>query len=267
VSRAVRDFEDNIGVALFERGAAGVKPTDAGAKFLAQVAPALQEIGHAVVLAGAAGRVETGKLRIGIMTSIAGGFLRSVLDGYRNEYPGIAIDIRDGSRGKHIAGIHAGDLDIAFLAGSDEIAGCDLAEMWRERIFVALRADHSLARNAQLDWPELRKERFLVTRYDPGQDLHDYIVRRVADHHTANPAIEYREVSQETLMHVVALGEGITVVSEAWSYLAFPGVALVPFAQDNDIMPFSAVWSPSHDNPSMRRFLSFARSKAQMAER
>jgi hypothetical protein len=31
---------------------------------------------------------------------------------------------------------------------------------------------------------------------------------------------------------------------------------------NEDIVPFSAIWSPSSDNPALRRFLSFARELA-----
>jgi DNA-binding transcriptional LysR family regulator len=263
VSRAVRDFEDDIGVALFERGAFGVRPTDAGARFLALLTPAFREIRCAIAFARAAGRVETGSLRIGITASIAGGFLRSILDAYRREHPDIAMDIREGSCRDHVAAIHARNLDVAILWGSDEIAGCDSVRLWTEQMFVALAADHSLAQQATVDWPDLRCEHFLVPRCSADQNIIDYLVRRARELH-AHTNIEFRDASQETLLHIAALGGGVTVVSEGWSYLAIPGVTFVPLSRENDVMPFRAVWSPRHDNPAMRRFLSFARERAQI---
>src|SRR5690606_37436702 len=96
---------------------------------------------------------------------------------------------------------------------------------------------------------------------EPGPEVHDYIVRRIADYSTY-PDVTYRRVNVETLMHMVAIGEGITLVSEGWSSMCFPDLALRPLVAAEDIVPFSAVWSPSSDNPALRRFLSFARELA-----
>ncbi len=44
--------------------------------------------------------------------------------------------------------------------------------------------------------------------------------------------------------------------------MAHPDLAMRPLTGAEDIGPFSAVWSPSSDNPALRRFLSFARDLA-----
>ena len=61
---------------------------------------------------------------------------------------------------------------------------------------------------------------------------------------------------------MVAIGEGITLVSEGWTSMAHADLAMRPLTAAEDIVPFSAVWSPSSDNPALRRFLSFARDLA-----
>ena len=63
-------------------------------------------------------------------------------------------------------------------------------------------------------------------------------------------------------MHMVAIGDGITLVSEDWTSMAHADLAMRPLTAAEDIVPFSAVWSPSSDNPALRRFLSFARELA-----
>lgn len=63
-------------------------------------------------------------------------------------------------------------------------------------------------------------------------------------------------------MHMVAIGDGITLVSEGWTSMAHADLAMRPLTTAEDIVPFSAVWSPSSDNPALRRFLSFARDLA-----
>jgi hypothetical protein len=67
-------------------------------------------------------------------------------------------------------------------------------------------------------------------------------------------------VGRETLMHLVALGFGLSPTSEAMAATQFPEVTFRPIAGDAAKIPFSEVWLPTNDNPAFRRFLSLARS-------
>jgi DNA-binding transcriptional LysR family regulator len=261
VSRRVRDFEDAVGIAMFERTTAGVRLTDAGSRFLDDIIPVLQMAETVLQRAAAAGRVEEGTVRVGIITTLAGGFLRELISSYRRCFPGVQIIILDGGRREHLRAIRVRQLDIAFFTGNAPVAGCDVEEFWRERVHVAMSAEHPLAGSNAVDWPQLRQEQFIVSTMEPGPEVHDYIVRRIADYSTY-PEVTYRHVTVETLMHMVAIGEGITLVSEGWTSMAHPDLAMRPLTAAEDIVPFSAVWSPSSDNPALRRFLSFARDLA-----
>lgn len=261
VSRHIRDFEDKIGVSLFERTTSGVHLTDAGSRFLDDIIPVLQMVEAVLQRASAAGRVEEGTVRIGIITTLAGGFLRELISSYRQCYPGVRLDIFDGGRRDHLRAIRSRQIDVAFFTGNAPIDGCDVEEFWRERVHVAMAVEHPLAGSDVLDWPQLRDERFIVSTMEPGPEVHDYIVRRIADYSTY-PVVASCHVTAETLMHMVTIGEGITLVSEGWTNMEHADLMLLPLTAPEDIVPFSAVWSPSSDNPALRRFLSFARNLA-----
>src|SRR5690606_22179885 len=169
--------------------------------------------------------------------------------------------IVDGGRSNHLRAIRSRRLDVAFFTGNAPLSGCDVEELWRERVHVAMAVQHPLAGSNSLDWSQLRNERFSVSTMEPGPEVHDYIVRRVADY-SIYPDVTYHQVTEETLMHMVAIGEGITLVSEGWTSIGYPDLALCPLSAPEDIVPFSAVWAPSNDNPALRRFLSFARELA-----
>jgi hypothetical protein len=66
-------------------------------------------------------------------------------------------------------------------------------------------------------------------------------------------------------MHLVALGLGISIASEAATSTQYPDVIFRPFDTMEDMLTYSAVWLPGNDNPALRRFLSLARSLASGA--
>lgn len=259
-------MEDQLGVSLFVRRHTGARLTDAGRRFLRQALPAVEQLELARKTAGAAGRVEIGTVRIGVLTSLAGGFLRDLIRSYAERHPDVLIDIRDGGRREHIAAIRAGKLDVAFVTGAGTVPDCETAELWQERVHVAMPGSHPLASRERLDWPELCNELYIVSRFEPGPEVHDYIVRRAADYSTY-PQVEHKAVLQGTLMNLVGLGQGITLVSAAWTAVRLPDLVLRPLTDEADIVPFSAVWSPKNDNPALRRFLSIAHMLAGRCRR
>lgn len=76
VSHCIRSLEDILGILHFERYHGGVRVAASGARFLDRARSAIAQLDHAVKTAGAAGRGENGYLRVGILSSIATGFLR-----------------------------------------------------------------------------------------------------------------------------------------------------------------------------------------------
>jgi hypothetical protein len=102
----------------------------------------------------------------------------------------------------------------------------------------------------------LRGQRFIVTETDPGPAIHDYLVKHLAEigH---RPRVERQAVGRDNLMQLVAMGQGLTLTSEAITAARFPGVVFRPL--NGQVWPYSAVWSPRNDNPALRRLLSLAR--------
>lgn len=223
--------------------------------------PALHQIEATFRNARAAGRGESGKIRIGLLTTLGGGFLRHVIASFREDYRNVDLVLHEGGRRDHLSRIRSRHLDIAFLTGSSPLPSVDLLELWHERVHVALPCTHPLAARCSLDWVDIRGEQFLVSAREPGPEVHDFIIRRAASYSTY-PNVRIENVSQETLMHMVAIGAGMTVVSEGWTHTAYPELVLKPLTAREDIVPMSAVWSPDNDNPALRRFISFARSRA-----
>src|SRR5712691_7454 len=111
-------FEDVLGVSLFERTSAGVRPTTAGARFFEQARVGLRQLDDAVQTAGAAGRGVIGHLNIGILSSMAAGFLREVIRAYRASHADVAMHILEGASREQIALVRESRLDVAFVLGA-----------------------------------------------------------------------------------------------------------------------------------------------------
>jgi DNA-binding transcriptional LysR family regulator len=212
--------------------------------------------------AGAAGRGENGMLRIGIFSSIAGGFLRELIPTYAERYPEVALQVSEGGLREHIALIGTGRVDIAFVMGTPLVPNCEITQFWTERLVIALPQGHVLCRSEEIKWEQLHDRHFVVRQSDAGLANHDHIIKRLADlgHH---PSVQRLDVGRETLMHLVALGLGVCLTSEATMGTPYPQVMFRPIGGDDELLHFSGVWSPRNDNPAFRRFLSLAKTLAK----
>ena len=262
ISRGIRDLEDEIGVALFIRHPGGVRLTNAGDRFLNHARMAVGRIEYALKDAGAAGRGEVGGVRIGIFSSLSSGFLADLLQTYQAENPSVHLYFVEGSPAEHVAAVQHHRMDVAFLTGEPVAYGCEAARFWEERVFVVLPENHSLAEHKEIGWNDLHDEHFIVSEVDPGPEIHDYLMKHLAElgHH---PAVERCGVGRDNLMKLVTLHHGLMLTSEATTAAAFPGVVYRPIRGER--LPFSAVWSLRNDNPAFRRLLSMARILSKRA--
>jgi DNA-binding transcriptional LysR family regulator len=262
ISRHVRKLEDELGVALFERHHAGVRVTNAGFHFFEVAREAMAQLEYAFKTATAAGSGAIGRLNIGILSSVATGYLHDLIQVYCLRYPHVVVQILEDASSDNIAAVLKRQLDVAFIIDTTDPEGCDTAPLWSERIFVALPESHPLCAKQEIEWADLRNEHLIVRQSERDPALCDRLTKRLADRNH-NPDVQKLNVGRETLMNLVAMGLGVSLTSEATTATSFPNVAFRPIAGDDERLQFSAAWLPQNDNPALRRFLSLARSIAK----
>ena len=257
ISRRIRDMEDELGASLFQRHAGGVRLTIAGERFLGPARKALRHIDAGASDVAAVGRSEEGQVRVGVFSSLASGFLFDLLRQFGKLHPNVRVDPVEGNPAEHVAAVRTLHLDVAFITGTRTWEGCEAEHLWCERVFVVLPDDHPLAGKAEIGWPELAEERFIVSDVAPGQEVHNFLVAHLSDL-GSHPDIQSHHVGRDNMLSLVAVGRGITLTSEATIVAKFPGIIYRELT--GEVLPFSMVWSTRNDNPACRRLLSLART-------
>lgn len=87
LSHAIAALETRLGVRLFNRTTRSVSPTDAGAQFIARIAPALSEIGGAIEGINSHRETPAGTLRINTSAGAARMILTPLILDYLQRYP------------------------------------------------------------------------------------------------------------------------------------------------------------------------------------
>jgi len=95
VSRRVRLLERVLGVPLFERDHKGAKLTPAGQRFIQDATVGANLLSDAIRDLQNGHRGAVGEIRIGLMLSLAGGFLADLLKNFRARYPDAEIKVEE----------------------------------------------------------------------------------------------------------------------------------------------------------------------------
>src|SRR3954470_17700247 len=87
LSSQIQDLEADVGARLFDRNTAGVRLTDAGGAFLAEVRQILAHAERAGTVAREAARGRRGRLIVGYFAPIFMGLMPGSLKAFREKYP------------------------------------------------------------------------------------------------------------------------------------------------------------------------------------
>jgi DNA-binding transcriptional LysR family regulator len=262
VSTRIKQLERDLGVLLFERRHRGVRLTEAGQHFLEHVANGIEHLDRAVRTAGAIARGEQGRLRVGLYSSIAVGFLAELLSQFREQHPAVDLQMIEGRARDTIREVRDARLDVAFVVGAPPAGDCHSKPLWTEALFLALPERHPLAEAESVKWSELADEDFVARCGGGGPQVHDHIVLRLAEHRS-QPRIQRFDVERDTLMSMVAQGYGITLTSETAAQASFPGVVFRPILDEPEPITFSAVWLPHNRSRALKDLLALAQRKSQ----
>lgn len=257
VSARIKTLEEDLGILLFERSTRGARLTEAGRLFVERVAVGVDHIDHAVKTAGMAASGECGRLRIGIHALIPRSFLAELIGRYREDHPGIDVEITEGAIRDTVMQLRADRLDMVFAAGAPELPDFHSRRIWTEPLMAVLPERHRLAGQEAVSWDDLAGETFLVRHGGTGPQVNDHILLRLTGRWPV-PSILRFDVEHGTLLSMVGQGFGITIVAAATSLLPTTGIVFLPFADEPEPVPFSAVWSPYNRSQAVRDLLDLA---------
>lgn len=262
VRARVKALEEDLGILLFERHARGVRLTEAGRHFVERIAAGVDQLDHAVKTAAMAAAGECGRLRVGIHALISGSFLSELIAQYREDHSGIEVEITEGTARDAVMQLRADRLDVVFVAGKPELPDCHTRPIWTEPLVAVLPEQHRLAGQSAITWADLVGETFLVRHGGTGPQVYDHIVLRLARRWPA-PSILRFDVGRGTLLSMVGQGFGITIVGAATALLPTTGSIFLPFADELEPVPFSAVWSPFNRSAALKNLLNLANSMSR----
>jgi DNA-binding transcriptional LysR family regulator len=237
VSKIVRQLEDDLGVVLIGRLAAGAVPTAAGeivhARALKIFAERADIVGELAELRG----IRRGRLRLGLPPIGSDVLFAPQFAVYRGRYPGIEIElVEHGSRRLEDL-VRIGEIDIgaSLYPVPDEF---EWQEVCVEPLDVLLRDDHKLAGRETIALRELAQMPFIL--FDTGFALNPMILGACTEA-GFSPVVAARSSQINFIVELVAAGLGIGFLPRRIAALRVrPGVSHVTITAPK--MDWHMVW-------------------------
>ncbi len=220
LSRQIRDLEDEIGVALFERTAKSVSLTEPGRVFFKEAREVLQRADAAVQKARATANADEGELHVGYSPTPVARMLPKVLRACQRAMPKVHIKLHDLANHENIARLRDGRLQLAFVVRPPKagvLHGLRYEELMRQQICLAVPLQHPFARRRTVSLSDAAGEPFIGLTREDYPDYHDFL-SLIFGPIKRKPRIVEEYESMAGIVSSLEAGTGVAIVSAAFGY-------------------------------------------------
>jgi DNA-binding transcriptional LysR family regulator len=256
LSRQIRQLEEEIGAALFERQGRGVRLSDAGRVFLEAARQTLETAARGAARALAASRGELGRLAVGFVdTSAYGGMPPRIFRRFRARFPGIALELVQLTSVNQWQALRDDRIQIGFVyhlpVGDPFVASRAVHE---DEVVLALPRGHRLTGRRGLALADLRGEGFVWFPRAVSPRYHDMVTAACRAGGLDMQVIQEAD-HDATVMSLVASGMGITFAVGAWRHVKPASVVLRRVRDLRIPLQVSAIWRRDREGPAVQSFL------------
>ena len=208
LSEQVRKLESTLGVTLFERTTRKVELTPRGGPIVRQAEALLGDARRLLEDARRSSEPLSGEIRLGVIATLGPYYMPSVIALGRDRFPRVQLRLREATTDELLAALRNGDLDAVLLALPIPLEGLAAEPLFFEPFRLACPSDHELAGKEHVRIRDLERGPLLLM--EEGHCLRDQTLS-LCDSRRLPSRSRYAS-SLEMLRHMIAAGEGISVI-------------------------------------------------------
>ncbi len=256
LSRQIRDLENELGVALFDREARSIHLNPAGRHFLEEARETVARFEQAVHSVRDFASVRGQEFHLGYAPSLTTHILPNALREFKQAYPLMLVKLHDLSTEEMLTGLREKQLNAALLVRPSDFTldGLTYTEMTRFRPCVVMPRSHPLADSQTLTVQSLADERLIAYNLSSYPE-HRAWLRQVFKA-TQIPRIVAECDGFSSLIAAVEFGDGIAVVHEGFEAHTGDRLAIRPLkAPDSACFSFGVVRRKGDTSKTTKSFI------------
>jgi DNA-binding transcriptional LysR family regulator len=208
----ITQFEEELGVRLFDRTTRRVLLTDNGAEFLPTAERLLDDVHSAIAEVRDVAARRRGRVGVATLPSIAVKLMPAMVAAFRTDYPGVSVHLLDANASGVQERVRRKEVDFGLASQWQRDEDLKFEPVMRDPFRVVCRRDHPLAaKEGPLSWADLAGHEFLGLAPDTGIRP---LIEGVADlpSNVRTPPVEVSNIA--TLDGMLAAGLGVSVLPE-----------------------------------------------------
>lgn len=211
LTATIQQFEDAVGLKLFDRTTRRVAMTEEGMRFKDQADKILREFDSAIRDLQSLAQSQQGHIKIAAAASVIYQFLSRAIPVFRAAYPNVTISLRDAGAEQVERMVLDGDIDFAITSKHKGYDDLDYTPLLEDRYGVVCMPEYAHARlpATPLRWSDLPPEDYVSLSADTG----------IGSFLKANAcmaplfAVQHDEVSSTTSLYpVLSLGNRYSIL-------------------------------------------------------
>ena len=209
LSGQIKKLEERLGVTLFERSHKGIRVTDIGAEIILIAREARDAARRIRAVAASAQDPLAGNLSLGLIPTIAPYLIPLFVGRLIEAMPKLMVTYREDITERLTEDLLTGELDVALLATPPEEDALTAIELYSEPFWLVFPEDHELQKLDAASMDDVKADDVLLLT--EGHCFRDQALSicRPAQRRRRQ---SLRATSLETLINLVASGQGVTLV-------------------------------------------------------
>ena len=217
LSIAIKRLEDELGVALFERGKQGVLVTPLGKQIVSMAEKMLDQAAQIKDVASSDKEQLDGPLALGTLPTIGPYLLPQFIPLLRELAPGLKLYVEEDSLTSLTMKLREGELDAILVTAPLSEPDIVVQPLFDEPFVVLMPAHHRLANQESINGLDMQADEVLLLR--DGHSFRDQVLMafphlRPQDHSENHAGKFIQGSTLETLRNMVASGLGLTILPQ-----------------------------------------------------
>ena len=248
----IKELEQQLGTLLFVRHSRSVALTHAGKILMEESRRLLASANQAMARVEQIGRGEAGRIELGVVGTAMWGRMRPAMRSFLKENPNVEVLFREKSPGMQMALLERRELDAGIWRMAIEPpSGFTSLRLHESSFLVAVPEDHTLASRESIPLAALRNEYFVTL---PSVHSDWAFLQRVCQQVGFSPMIIREVVEPQTVLAMISMGMGITLMADGYAQMNWPGVAFRPL-EERIPADLSVVYEKQQTTPALERMI------------
>jgi DNA-binding transcriptional LysR family regulator len=262
LSRAIKQFEEEVEAILFNRGRSAITLTQAGERLLERGKAIMAQLEDTQLEVRRLGQGAEGRLRIGFVGSATFGILPNIIRSYRANYPDVNLSLIPMNNADLHRALVSRELDVAFARPTLKDPEFLSKHLMEEKLILALPdiVDTGTRTVAKLE--RLMTHNLILYPERPRPSYADMVLKAVEDAGFKAP-LRIWCMDLQTALSLVAVGEGVCIVPESVANAPRKGMKFLNIEPEIARTELSLNYRLDEQGVHVKNFVSLAQKVAK----